>query len=124
MKFYNSNNRKGFHIDGNMDVNENGFNKNLGKWQMATGPSGTFLQSFDFQQNIDLNSVKEDIMNNWYFDMATPISDNGGNENTPIFPLQPNGFHLCSKLLNNQVNFKIAKTFSLCFFLTKGLLCH
>ena len=106
MKFYNCNNREGFAIDGKMDAKEINFNKNLCKWQMASGPSGTFLQIFDFQQDIDTNKANEEIFDNWYFDMGTPIPNVPGNEGAPVYPLdgQPLGFHLCSKVLNNQVN--------------------
>ena len=106
MKFYNCNNREGFAIDGKMDAKETNFNNNLCKWQMASGPSGTFLQIFDFQQDIDTSKANEEIFDNWYFDMATPIPNVPGNEGAPVYPLdgQPLGFHLCSKVLNNQVN--------------------
>ena len=106
MKFYNCNNREGFAIDGKMDAKEIDFNKNLCKWQMASGPSGTFLQIFDFQQDIDSSKANEEIFDNWYFDMGTPIPNVPGNEGAPVYPLdgQPLGFHLCSKVLNNQVN--------------------
>ena len=73
MKFFNCNNREGFDIDGTMDINEINFDNNLCKWQMVSGPSGTFLQSFDFEQDFDTSLENGDIMKNWYFDMSTPL---------------------------------------------------
>ena len=103
MKFFNCNNREGFDIDGTMDINEINFDNNLCKWQMVSGPSGTLLQSFDFEQDFDTSLENGDIMKNWYFDMSTPLPGVAGHLNAPVYPYAPNGFHLCSKLLDNQV---------------------
>ena len=103
MKFFNCNNREGFDIDGTMDINEINFDNNLCKWQMVSGPSGTLLQSFDFEQDFDTSLENGDIMKNWYFDMSTPLPGVAGHLKAPVYPYAPNGFHLCSKLLDNQV---------------------
>ena len=109
MKFFNCNNREGFDIDGTMDINEISFDNNLCKWQMVSGPSGTLLQSFDFEQDFDTSLENGDIMKNWYFDMSTPLPGVPGHLNAPVYPYAPNGFHLCSNLLDNQVLLSFTK---------------
>ena len=111
MKFYNCHNREGFNIDGKMDANEMNFSNEFCPWQMVSGPSGTFLQSLDFEQNFAEGQNKGDILKNWYYDNDTPLGLVGSYE-SPLF-LDPYfldkfengtfGFHMCTALLDNQV---------------------
>ena len=103
MKFFNCNNRNGFDIDGTMDLNEANFNNDLCNWQMVSGPSGTLLQSFDFQQDFT-DKTNGEIMKNWYFDMATPGVPSDPTFGAPVYTtVPPVGFYLCSFLQNSQV---------------------
>ena len=110
MKFFNCKNRKGFDIDGKMDPNELNFNNEFCPWQMVTGPSGTFLKSFDFEQNFATEVEKDKVFKNWYYDNGNPSTKSP--DGVPVF-IDPyfndkfqnasNGFHLCSALQDNQV---------------------
>ena len=125
MKFYNCHNREGFNIDGKMDANEMNFSNEFCPWQMVSGPSGTFLQSLDFEQNFAEGKDKGDILKNWYYDNGTPFGL--GHYESPLF-LDPYfldkfengtfGFHMCSALLDNQViiwHFNNCLTFCCCY---------
>ena len=124
MKFYNCHNREGFNIDGKMDANEMNFSNEFCPWQMVSGPSGTFLQSLDFEQNFAEGQDKGDILKNWYYDNDTPFDL--GHYESPLF-MDPYfldkfengtfGFHMCSALLDNQViiwHFNNCLTFCCC----------
>ena len=110
MKFFNCKNRKGFDIDGKMDPNELNFNNEFCPWQMVTGPSGTFLKSFDFEQNFAPGVEKDKIFKNWYYDNGNPSTKSP--DGVPVF-IDPYfddkfqnasiGFHMCSALQDNQV---------------------
>ena len=111
MKFYNCHNQKGFDVDGKMDSDETNFSNKFCPWQMISGPSGTLLQSLDFEQNFADGMEKAEILKNWYYDSGTPMGLNGHYE-SPLyldpyfldkFPNGTNGFHLCSALLDDQV---------------------
>ena len=124
MKFYNCHNREGFNIDGKMDANEMNFSNEFCPWQMVSGPSGTFLQSLDFEQNFAEGQDKGDILKNWYYDNDTPLGL--GHYESPLF-MDPYfldkfengtfGFHMCSALLDNQViiYFNNSLTFCCCY---------
>ena len=90
-----------------MTSNEENFNNNYCSWEMVTGESGTFVRVFDM--NFDFTGLIDDVspellLDMWYYDNATPISTFGGSQGAPKYP---NGFSLCSALLDEQVfNFK------------------
>ena len=93
---------QGLTIDGNIDPHET---DPFCYWDMVTGPSGTFLRTIDITHDLldwahHPNLPIENFMMNWYYDNDTPLSDDGGNEDTPLYP---NGWSLCSARINNQV---------------------
>ena len=86
-----------------MTSNEENFNNNYCSWEMVTGESGTFVRVFDM--NFDFTGLIDDVspellLDMWYYDNATPISTFGGSQGAPKYP---NGFSLCSALLDDQV---------------------
>ena len=114
MKFYNCHNHEGFDIDGVMDEKELKFTSDFCQWQMVSGPSGTLLQSLDFEQNMFGGLDKGEIFKNWYYDNGTPFAPGLGSAGAPLFldpylvslfPNGTNGFHMCSALLDNQVTY-------------------
>ena len=70
---------------------------------MVTGESGTFVRVFDM--NFDFTGLIDDVspellLDMWYYDNATPLSAFSGSQGAPKYP---NGFSLCSALLDEQV---------------------
>ena len=118
MKYYNCKNREGFNIDGKMDDKELSFIDDFCPWSMVTGPSGTLLQSFDFEQNFAIGVDKGDVFKSWYYDNGKPLHVDGiplHVDGAPVFSdpayfsdkfqNATNGFHLCSALQDSQVSF-------------------
>ena len=103
MTFYNSRNKDGFIVDGQMTENENAFDKGFCSWEMVTGSSGSFLRVIDplvhFQ---DIDFPIEMLVESWYYDDASPIGT--GDRGAPLFI---NGWSMCSALTNNQVRKKL-----------------
>ena len=103
MKFFNCHNKEGFKIDGEMSQDEENFNENLCTWEMVTGESGTFLRIFDIFTDLSTwvaNLPPSLFLQSWYYDNATPVRDRVGSGGAPNYP---NGFSLCSALLDQQV---------------------
>ena len=98
MKYYNCHNKNGFDIDCHMNSDENNFNNQLCTWEMVTGDSGTFLRVFDLNIKwlVDINPSQ--LLQSWYYDNSSPSKSELGSA-----PLYPNGFSLCSTLLDGQV---------------------
>jgi hypothetical protein len=65
MKFYNSNNLKGFPIDGRMDEDEKRMDTRLDTWRAVVGPQGTIItssiwdQSYSEQAEISIHYVDD-----------------------------------------------------------------
>ena len=86
-----------------MNSEEENFNNEFCTWEMVTGESGTFIRVFDLTMDLsnwNVHLKPKDLLEMWYYDNASPQSQKGGSEGAPHFP---NGFSLCSALLDQQV---------------------
>ena len=100
MKYYNCHNKNGFDIDGQMNADEDNFNNKFCTWEMVTGDSGTFLRVFDININWVIDIDPKTLLESWYYDNSNPSKTKVGSGGAPLYP---NGFSLCSALLDGQV---------------------
>ena len=97
MKFFNCHNTEGFNIDGKLDVN---FANDFCPWQMASGSSGTLLQTLDVEQDIHPGEGPEAIFENWFYDNESPTLTHP--DGFPIYPYDDSILSICSTLQNGQ----------------------
>ena len=113
MKYYNCHNKNGFDIDGKMNSDEENFDNKFCTWEMVTGDSGTFLRVFDININWVIDIDPKTLLESWYYDNSSPSKTKVGSGGAPLYP---NGFSLCSALLDGQVNIKYFNLKSIVIF--------
>merc|ERR1719347_495427 len=97
LTWFNSENMEGTIIDGNTDEVDTAFSP----WQLVAGQEGSYLRSWDVEQDIlpeggDLDIT--DVFNTWYIDNSEPdsVNDNG-------LAIYPNWKMCCSTYIGSDV---------------------
>ncbi len=103
MTYYNCNHEEGIPVDGVPDA-ETATEDQMCHWEFVTGDAGTMVRVVDMIHDLHHHPEYDpDIwFNQWYYDNDTPDDPTGGDEDSPIYNVEPRAWHLCAALTSEQ----------------------